>query len=40
MADDQMLREHRRTYESFVKGSAVSAAVILLILALMAIFLL
>jgi tetrahydromethanopterin S-methyltransferase subunit F len=40
MADDQMLNEHRRTYEGFARAGFVSAGLILLILALMAIFLL
>lgn len=40
MSDDSMLQEHRRTFHHFVHLIAYSAAAVVIVLALMAIFLL
>ena len=40
MSDDQLLDEHRRTWHGFAKWSFVSAALIAIVLALMALTLL
>ena len=40
MSDDQMLREHRQTFNGFVRGSTISSVVIVITLVLMALFLL
>lgn len=40
MSDDELLREHRETFNGFVKGSIWSTVLIVISLALMAIFLL
>ena len=40
MSDDQMLVEHKRVYQGFVKGSIWSVVAIFIVLAGMAIFLL
>ena len=40
MSDDEMLREHRQTFDGFIKVSVWSTVVIVISLALMAIFLL
>jgi len=40
MTDDRMLGEHQRTYQGFVRGSAISIVVIAVVLLLMAAFLL
>lgn len=39
MSDDEMLLEHKRTYNGFVAGSVYSAVGIIIVLALMALFL-
>ena len=39
MSDDQMLREHKATFDGFIKVSVVSTVVIVISLALMAAFL-
>ena len=40
MSDDHMLAQHRRTYSSFVRATAVCTALTVLTLALLALFLL
>ena len=40
MSEDEMLKEHRATFDGFVKLSVYSTVVIVISLALMAIFLL
>ena len=40
MSDDQMLTEHRRTFDGFIRVSVISTAVIVVALLLMAAFLL
>ncbi|MGF1612259.1 MAG: aa3-type cytochrome c oxidase subunit IV [Kiloniellales bacterium] len=40
MAEDQLLEEHRRTWQSFVKLVTVSTALVVVTLLLMALFLL
>ena len=39
MSDDEMLREHKATFDGFIKVSVISTIVIVITLALMAIFL-
>ena len=39
MSDDEMLREHRETFDGFIKVSVWSTALIVLTLVLMALFL-
>ena len=40
MSDDELLREHRETFDGFIKISIWSTVLIIITLALMAIFLL
>ena len=40
MADDEMLKDHKGTFDGFVKGSVYSTVAVVITLVLMAIFLL